>query len=81
MTLRKRGTTADPPECAVCGRPVDLFSTYVDTLTLDQVYVAECHGEREEVRLSVGVMARADVIAVGRAFERKTLAGEPRVQP
>lgn len=55
------------PRCARCNRHVDGFYKYYDYATMTQVYIAFCHGEREEVRLDEQLLQEAS-ITLGDAF-------------
>lgn len=56
------------PQCAVCKRPVYRMTQHRDDAYMQVVFIAECHGEFEEVRLSDHDMQLDWAISIGYAF-------------
>lgn len=65
------------PTCRVCMRPVERWTTWTDFLRSEYVYLAECHGDREETRLERTEVAGAERITIGECFVAPRLAALP----
>lgn len=69
--VHRRANTQPPvqlPTCATCNRPVDRLTSERDPLCCWTTFAAECHGEREEVRLTDKQLAEATRLPDGRLF-------------
>ncbi|WP_321951892.1 hypothetical protein [Paraburkholderia bannensis] len=69
----------NPPICAVCGHPVNRFSIERSPECSWTVFVAECHGETQNVTITDKMLAQMPSgggIHVLRAFENGALALE-----
>ena len=56
------------PECAKCGRPVDEMHRWHGASTDEMVFVAQCHGSRQVVRIHLGMVQSGFNLTVGQAF-------------
>lgn len=59
--------------CAVCNHEVDAVHRLFDSEREEVTYIVECHGERQESRLSVLEIVRSTRISVREAFAIKKL--------
>ena len=63
-----------PPRCAKCQRQVDRCYIVTAPDQLSIIVTAECHGEIEHHRLTLGVVMECSAITVGEAFATPKLA-------
>lgn len=62
----------EPPKCAVCNRQVEKFYHESNYRNDSEVFIAECHGEKQVVEL--GRCCFEDgAVSVGLAFNNKLL--------
>lgn len=68
-----RGHKVDIPTCDVCGRLVDGFHQWLDDRRQEWHLIAVCHGDTEEVVLTVEFLQAHKELNTGRAFVRPVL--------
>lgn len=67
--------------CWVCKRPVDKLTQIQEIENHCITFVAECHGQKEEVSLSESDLVAADSISLGYAFQPRETMGYTRKLP
>lgn len=62
------------PVCDFCGRPIERMTTWYDPARALHMVAVECHGEREEVSLSLALLDSNPTVRGGVAFRQKIAA-------
>ena len=65
-----------PLWCAVCDRPVAFVHRFSDRVKNEEVWIAQCHGEKEEVRISRVDLMHVHTIEFNIAFKEKEVKSE-----
>ncbi len=73
----KELTLTDHPMCAKCKRPVQILRRAYDMSRNVTLFIAECHGETEEVLLTDKILVDALTIEFGEAFKEKRTEHRP----
>lgn len=67
------GSETARPRCAVCQKPVETIAWWDDQLSCKRVFVVRCHGDEERTVVTDELLAGADGLCFGRAFDRHQL--------
>lgn len=77
-----RGPRDRPPQvrCALCSTPVQRITQTYCAITKDDVFIVECHGEKETMRISMlDISEGMKIVGGGLAFQKNLLTdGEDR---
>ena len=68
------------PICFKCRKPVEKISHYRNHKTIREVYVAECHGEKEEVVFDLSFLGTVFSFSPGYAFVTKGIVNNNNIQ-